>query len=43
MLVTDHLIAAEHKAAVAIIKQLETNEIVEKSEQLKIILNPTNV
>lgn len=40
MLVNGHLIAAEHKAAVAIIKQLETHDIDENNEQLRIILNP---
>jgi hypothetical protein len=43
MLVNDHLIAAEHKSAVAIIKQLETAEIDEKNEQLRLLLNPTQV
>lgn len=43
MLLNNHLIAAEQKAAVAIIKQLETTEIDEKMEQLRILLNPTQV
>lgn len=43
MLVNGHLIAAEHKAAVAIIKQLESNECEENSEELRIILHPTHV
>ena len=43
MLVNGHLIAAEHKAAVAIIKQLETNENEQNKEQLHIILTPTQV
>lgn len=43
MLLNNHLIAAEHKAAVAIIKQLETAEIDEKIEQLRILLNPSQV
>lgn len=43
MLVTDHLIAAEHKAAVAIIKQLETEEFNKKSEELRLMLNPPQV
>ncbi|CAF1324688.1 unnamed protein product [Rotaria sordida] len=43
MLFNNHLIAGEHKAAVAIIKQLETAEIDEKNEQLRILLNPTQV
>jgi hypothetical protein len=43
MLLNGHLIAAEHKAAVAIIKQLETNVIEENNEELRIILNPTKV
>ncbi len=43
MLLNNHLIAAEHKAAVAIIKQLETNEREATNEQLRIILNPTQV
>jgi hypothetical protein len=43
MLVNGHLIATEHKAAVAIIKQLETNEREENNEQLQIILNPAQV
>ncbi len=43
MLVNNHLIASEQKAAVAIIKQLETAEIDEKNEQLHLLLNPTQV
>lgn len=43
ILLNNHLIAAEHKAAVAIIKQLETNEIDEKQEQLHALLNPNPV
>ncbi|CAF0748514.1 unnamed protein product [Rotaria sordida] len=43
MLLNGHLIAAEHKAAVGIIKQLETNEADENNEQLRLILNPTQV
>ena len=43
MLVNNHLIAAEQKAAVAIIKQLETDEINEKNAQLRLILHPTQV
>ena len=43
MLLNNHLIAAEHKAAVAVIKQLETAEIDEKMEELRILLNPTQV
>ncbi|CAF3248330.1 unnamed protein product, partial [Rotaria socialis] len=43
MLFNNHLIAAEHKAAVAIIKQLETAEIDEKNEQLHILLYPKQV
>jgi hypothetical protein len=43
MLVNGHLIAAEHKAAVAIIKQLETDECEEKTEQLRLLLHPTQV
>jgi cellobiose-specific phosphotransferase system component IIB len=43
MLVTNHLIAAEHRAAVAIIKQLETEEINEKVEEIRLILNPPQV
>lgn len=43
MLLNNHLIAAEHKAAVTIIKQLETDEITEKNAQLRLILNPTQV
>ena len=43
MLLIHHLIAAEHKAAVAIIKQLETAEIDVKNEELRILLNPTQV
>ena len=43
MLLNNHLIAPEHKAAVAIIKQLETAEIDEKMEQLRILLNPSQV
>ncbi|CAF0902526.1 unnamed protein product [Adineta ricciae] len=41
MLLNDHLIAAEHKAAVAIIKKIETSEIDDQNEQLQILLNPT--
>lgn len=43
MLLNNHLIAAEHKAAVAIIKQLETDEINEKHAQLRLILYPQPV
>ena len=43
MLINNHLIAAEHKAAVAIIKQIETDEIDERNEQLRLLLNPTQV
>jgi len=43
MLLNNCLIAAEHKAAVAIIKQLETAEIDEQNEQLRSLLNPTLV
>ena len=43
MLLNDHLIAAEHKAAVAIIKKIETSEIDDQNEQLHILLNPTQV
>ena len=43
MLVNGHLIAAEHKAAVTIIKQLETDEIDERNKQLHILLNPQQV
>jgi hypothetical protein len=43
MLVNNHLIAAEQKAAVAIIKQLETDEIDEHKEQLRLLLNPKQV
>jgi len=43
MLVNGHLIAAEHKAAVAIIKQLETDECEENNKELRLILNPTQV
>ncbi|CAF3396735.1 unnamed protein product [Rotaria sp. Silwood2] len=43
MLLNGHLIAAEHKAAVAIIKQLEINEVEENNEQLRLLLNPTQV
>ncbi len=43
MLLNNHLIATEQKAAVAIIKQLETAEIDEKNEQLRLLLNPTQV
>jgi hypothetical protein len=43
MLLNNHLIAAEHKAAVTVIKQLETAEIDEKMEQLRVLLNPTQV
>ncbi|CAF3690493.1 unnamed protein product [Adineta steineri] len=41
MLMNDYLIAAENKAAAAIIKQLETSEIDDQNEQLRILLNPT--
>ncbi|CAF0931200.1 unnamed protein product [Adineta steineri] len=40
MLVNGHLIATEHKAAVTIIKQLETNEVEEKNAELQLILHP---
>ncbi|CAF0918598.1 unnamed protein product [Adineta steineri] len=40
MLVNGHLIATEHKAAVTIIKQLETNEVEEKNTELQLILHP---
>mgnify|MGYP000477637222 CR=1 FL=1 len=43
MLLNGHLVGAEHKAAVAIVKQLETEGIDESSEQLHIILNPIQV
>ncbi|CAF0742957.1 unnamed protein product [Rotaria sp. Silwood1] len=43
MLLNGHLIAAEHKAAAGIIKQLETNEIDENNEQLRLLLNPIQV
>ena len=43
MLLNDCLIAAEQKAAVAIIKQLETAEIDDQKEQLRLLLNPTLV
>ena len=43
MLFNNHLIDAEHKAAVAIIKQLETTEIDEKNEQLHELLYPKQV
>lgn len=43
MLFNNHLIANEHKQAVAIIKQLETAEIDEKSEQLRELLYPKQV
>ncbi|CAF3276365.1 unnamed protein product, partial [Rotaria sp. Silwood2] len=43
MLFNNHLIASEQKAAVAIIKQLETAEIDEKKEQLLLLLNPKQV
>ena len=43
MLINNHLIAAEQKAAVAIIKQLETDAIDEKNEQLRLLLNPAQV
>ncbi|CAF1144001.1 unnamed protein product [Rotaria sp. Silwood1] len=43
MLFNNHLIAAEHKAAVAIIKQLETAEIDEKKEQLCLLLYPKQI
>lgn len=43
MLVNNHLIAAEQKTAAAIVKQIETAEIEEKNEQLRLLLNPTQV
>ncbi len=43
MLLNNHLIAAEQKAAVGIIKQLQTAEIDENNEQLRLLLNPTQV
>ena len=43
MLVNNHLVAAEQKTAAAIVKQLETAEIDEKSEELRLLLNPTQV
>jgi hypothetical protein len=43
MLINNHLIAAENKAAVAIIKQLETHEIDHKAEQLYQLLHPPQV
>lgn len=43
MLINDCLIAAEQKAAVTIIKQLETTEIDDQNEQLRILLHPTQV
>jgi len=43
MLLNNNLIATEHKAAVAIIKQLETNDIEQHNEELRIILQPTQV
>ena len=43
MLVNNHLIAAEQKTAAAIVKQIETAEIDEKNEQLRLLLNPTQV
>lgn len=43
MLINDHLIAAEHKSAVAIIKKIETSEIDDQNDQLHILLNPTQV
>jgi hypothetical protein len=43
MLINNQLIAAEHKAGVAIIKQLETGEIDEKHEELRLLLNPIHV
>jgi hypothetical protein len=43
MLLNGHLIAAEHKAAVGIIKQLETDEREANHEELRLILNPTQV
>jgi hypothetical protein len=43
MLLNNHLIAAERKAAIAIIKQLETTEIDEKNKELHLLLNPTQV
>ncbi len=43
MLLNGHLIAAEHKAAVAIIKQLETNVVEANNEELRMILHPTQV
>lgn len=38
MVLNGHLIAAEHKAAVAITKQLETDECDENNKQLRAIL-----
>jgi len=43
MLLNNHLIATEQKAAVGIIKQLQTAEIDENNEQLRLLLNPTQV
>lgn len=43
MLINNHLIAAENKAAVVIIKQLETHEIDDKAEQLYQLLHPPQV
>lgn len=43
ILLNGHLIAAEHKAAVAIIKQLETDECEENTKQLRVILNINQV
>ncbi|CAF4459443.1 unnamed protein product, partial [Didymodactylos carnosus] len=40
MLLNGHLIAAEHKAAVSIIKQLETDDIDKKAAELEMLLNP---
>ncbi|CAF1335181.1 unnamed protein product, partial [Didymodactylos carnosus] len=41
MLLSNHLIATEHKAAVSIIKQLETDEMNEKAAQIQLLLNPS--
>ena len=43
MLLNGYLIGAEYKAAVVIIKQLQTNEVDENNEQLHLILNPAQV
>ena len=43
MLLNRRLIGTEYKAAVAIIKQLQTNEIDENNKQLHLILNPAQV